>query len=100
MDVRGKTFSAWIYVNNSTSSYTNTRCRLGARDSSFQEIALPASATRAPITPGAWFQLSGVFGTTAREAAVDSIRVDCTLPADWTVGDANDVWFLDDVRID
>ena len=100
MDVRGKTFSAWIYVSSSTSSYANTRCRLRATDSNYQDSVLPASAMRAPIVPGAWFQLSAVFPSTAREAAIAGIMVDCFLPADWTFGDPADVWYLDDVRID
>src|SRR5262249_30215925 len=67
MDVRGKTFSAWVFVNNSTSSYAGTSCRLRAFNRNFQESTLPASATRSPITPGSFFQLTGVFPSTSIE---------------------------------
>src|SRR6185436_6027909 len=56
MDLRGKTFGAWVMVATSSSSYANTSCRLRAFNSNFQESQLPAPATKAPIVPGSWFQ--------------------------------------------
>ncbi len=38
MDVRGKTYSAWIFVATSTSSYAGTQCRLRAFDRTFHVI--------------------------------------------------------------
>jgi hypothetical protein len=99
MDVRGKTYSAWVFVANSSSSYANTRCRLRAFNRSFQESQLPASATKAPIVPGSWFQLTGVFPSTTLESQIYEITVDCNLPADWAFDDPTKVWFVDDARV-
>jgi hypothetical protein len=60
---------------------------------------LPASANRAPVVPGTWFQLSGVFPSTAIESQIYEITVDCNLPTDWTSDDPTKAWYVDDVRI-
>jgi uncharacterized protein (DUF3820 family) len=99
MDVRGKTYSAWVFVNNSTSSYAGTSCRLHATDRNFNESTLPASATKSPITPGTWFQLTGVFPSGTLESHIYELRVDCKLPTDWQLNDPTKAWYVDDARV-
>ncbi len=81
------------------SSYDGTACRLRAFDRSFNEsqISLQASA---PITPGVWFQLSGVFPSTSVEQQINElVVVECNLPGDWTYGDPSDAWWVDDIQV-
>ena len=99
MDLRGKTYSAWVNVANSTSSYANTQCRLRAFTSNFQESVLPASTRKAPIVPGSWFQLTGVFPSTAVESQIYQLAVECTLPTDWSATDSTQVWYVDDIVV-
>jgi hypothetical protein len=99
MDLRGKTYSAWVLVSYTGSSYDGTSCRLRAFDSSFNESAISAQAVSAPITPGSWFQVSGVFPSGAVEQAIYQLTVDCNLPADWTWGDPSDFWYVDDIKV-
>jgi hypothetical protein len=99
MDLRGKTVSAWVMVANSSSSYAGTACRLRAFNHSFQESALSAQAVSTPIKPGTWFQLSGVFPSTALESQIYELTVDCNLPGDWMFADSTKVWYVDDVQV-
>ncbi len=99
MDVRNKTYSAWVFVNSSTSSYAGTSCRLRAFNRTFQESTLPASATKSPITPGTWFQLTGTFRSTTLESQIYELTVDCKLPADWQLNDPSKAWYVDDARV-
>jgi hypothetical protein len=99
MDVRGKTFSAWVFVGTSSSSYAGTMCRLRATDRNFTDSLFGASATKSPIVPGGWFQLTATFPATVVEANIYSLYVDCMLPSDWTFGDPSKVWYIDDVQI-
>jgi hypothetical protein len=99
MDVRGKTFSAWIYVPTSSSSYAGTSCRLRATDRNFNLSQLPATATKAPIVPGSWFQLSGKFPSTALESQIYELTIDCKLPANWGFSDPSKTWFVDDIQV-
>ncbi len=97
MNLSGKTFSAWVLVPSSSSSYDGTSCRLRAFDSSFNESAISSQAVRAPITPGAWFQLSGVFSST--DVAIYELTVECMLPTDWVHGNTGNVWYVDDIQV-
>jgi len=99
MDVRGKTFSAWIFVANSASSYASTQCRLRATDDKLYESTLPATAMMGPIVPGSWFQLSTTFPTTAVESKIYQLTIQCYLPSDWLATDPTKVWYVDDVQI-
>ena len=99
MDVRGKTFSAWVFVVNSTSSYAGTSCSLHATDRNFAESLLPASSMTAPIVPGTWFQLSATFPTTSLESMIYKLAIECTLPSDWAFDDMTKWWFVDDIRV-
>ena len=99
MDLRGKRFSAWVYVPTSTSSYAGTSCRLRAWNHAFQESAISSQAVRSPITPGSWFQLTGVFPSTSLEQQIYELTVECTLPTDWTFADPTKVWYADDITV-
>jgi hypothetical protein len=99
MDLRGKTYSAWIMVATSSSSYAGTSCTLRAFDHAFHESGISTSAVRTPITPGSWFQLSGVFPSTSVEAQIYELTVECKLPTDWTFGDSTKVWYVDDIQV-
>jgi hypothetical protein len=96
----GHTYSASVFVPNSASSYANTDCRLRAFDRNFAEYTLPASATKAPIVPGSWFQLSGTFPTNA--TAVYEVTIECKLPTDWVFSIPivpSQAWYVDDISI-
>ena len=99
MNLAGKTYSAWVLVPNSTSSYAGTNCRLRAFDQSFHEATLTSGALRAPIPPGAWFQLSGVFPSTATN--IYELTVECKLPTNWVFDSTltSSVWYVDDVTV-
>ncbi len=101
MNLAGKTYSAWVFVPSSTSSYAGTSCRLRAFDPSFHESTLPSGTVRAPIPPGTWFQLSGVFPSTSTN--IYELTVDCKLPTDWAFGDislpATKSWYVDDIKV-
>ena len=99
MSLGGKTYSAWVLVPNSASSYAGTSCRLRAFDSTFRESGISSQAVVAPIVPGSWFHLTGVFPQTDIEASIYELTVDCNLPADWTFGDTSKVWYVDDVTV-
>lgn len=99
MDLRGKTFTAWVYVPTSSSSYTGTSCRLRAFDAAFHESGISTKAVSSPIKPGSWFKLSASFPFTSVEAAIYELTVECKLPSDWTYGDPSKVWYVDDVSV-
>jgi hypothetical protein len=99
MDLRGKRFTASVFVPTSTSSYAGTSCRLRAFNHAFQESAISSQAVRSPITPGAWFQLTGVFPSTAVEQQIYELTVQCNLPTDWTLADPTKGWYADDISV-
>lgn len=101
MDVRNRTYSAWVFVNVTPSSYEGTQCRLRAFTRNFVESPLTGSTVSvSPIAPGSWFQLSGTFENTSTEQQIYELTVECKLPSDWTFGSGDDVWFIDDVQVD
>jgi hypothetical protein len=97
MNVQGRTYSAWIFVPDTGSSFADTNCRLRAFGSSFQESQLSPSATVAPIVPASWFQISATFPSTALESQIYETTVECKLPGDWVYG--TNVWYIDDIQI-
>jgi hypothetical protein len=100
MDLRGKTFSAFVFVPNSTSSYAGTKCLLRAVNENFMSSQLiGASVKKEPIVPGSWFQLSATFPTTSLESVIYEIAIDCYLPSDWALDDPTKLWFVDDVQV-
>jgi len=100
-DLRGRRFTAFIFVPTSPgSSFAGTSCRLGAYDPTFVRPSLGAASAVAPIVPGSYFQLTGIFPTTTLEAHIYEIFIECTLPTDWLISDTSKDWFIDDVRID
>ncbi len=100
MDLRGKSFSAWIFVPAAAgSSFANTSCRISGLDPSFVRSTLGATATKAPVVPGAWFQLTGTFPSTTLESRIYELSIECLLPPDWGFADPSKVWFVDDVRV-
>lgn len=99
MDLRGRTYSAWVLVANSASSYAGTYCRLRAFDQSFNESEISMQAINTQIAPGFWFQLSGVFPSTVVEQQIYKLAIDCSLPGDWSFGDPSNFWVVDDIRV-
>jgi hypothetical protein len=98
LDLRGKTYSAWVMVGAATPISTDF-CRLQAQTNlAPYDIFFGPSATRTQPPANTWFELTGTFGTTAAEAVVSGLWVMCKLPTSWTEDDARR-WYVDDISV-
>jgi hypothetical protein len=98
LDLRGKTFSAWIMVGAATPVSTDF-CRIQGRSPQPPyDIFLGSSATRMMPPGGTWFELTGTFGGSSMEAQVDALWIMCKLPTAWS-GDDSRRWYVDDISV-
>ncbi len=104
MDLRGKTFTAFVRVPSSPGSFfTNTSCFLGANDPNFNPATIQgAGATVGPVPQDVFFTLTGTFANgaaTSVEAHISQLTIKCLLPPDWLQNDPTKLWFVDDISV-
>jgi hypothetical protein len=93
--VRGKSASAYVYVQATSYGSYAARCRIIAYDAAFNRINLPWTNTP---TLNTWVQLTGSFGD--QDQWIQQLGVVCDLPPSWNDGtDDLERWYIDDIRI-
>ena len=99
VDVRGKTFSAYVYVAAQTPVATDY-CRLQGSTSTapYEYFFAQSTATKMQPPANQWFELKGTFGTTSMETQIQGMWIMCKLPTSWA-NDESKLWFVDDISI-
>ena len=97
--MRGKTFSAYVYVAGTTPVATDF-CRLqgSTLNAPYDYFFAGTSATKMKPPGGQWFELTGTFGTTSTEQQIAGMWIMCKLPTSWA-NDESKLWFVDDISI-